>query len=59
MVPPKTVAVPSQKVPVVAEYDVSRNVEALEALFRETVARRLEKRRVEKPPRETPERRPY
>jgi len=38
---------------VVAEYDVSRNVESLEALFRETVARRLEERRAE-----SPERRP-
>jgi glycosyltransferase involved in cell wall biosynthesis len=43
---------------VVAEYDVSRNVESLEALFRETVARRLEERRTEKPPPETSERRP-
>ena len=36
---------------VVAEYDVSRNVETLEALFRETIARRLDERRDATPPR--------
>jgi len=43
---------------VIAEYDASRNVEALEALFRETVARRLEERRPEEPSRQTSTRRP-
>jgi glycosyltransferase involved in cell wall biosynthesis len=42
---------------VTAQYDVSRNVEALEALFRETIARRLDDRGREQPARPSRRRR--